>query len=101
LFLWFFIKFFEKNTTVQQVVARWTKSLNEWKDVESVELLSKAKIIGMTTTGAAKNSGLLQKLGAEAMIIEEAGQVLESHVLTAMTPNLKRLILLGKLLLTR
>jgi hypothetical protein len=60
-------------------------------------LLSKAKIIGMTTTGAAKNSGLLQKLGAEAMIIEEAGQVLESHVLTAMTPNLKRLILLGEL----
>jgi hypothetical protein len=59
--------------------------------------LSKAKIIGMTTTGAAKNSGLLQKLGAEAMIIEEAGQVLESHVLTAMTPNLKRLILLGEL----
>jgi hypothetical protein len=59
--------------------------------------LSKAKIIGMTTTGAAKNSGLLQKLVAEAMIIEEAGQVLESHVLTAMTPNLKRLILLGEL----
>jgi hypothetical protein len=49
----------------------------------------------MTTTGAAKNSGLLRKLDAEAMIIEEAGQVLESHVLTALTPNLQRLILIG------
>ena len=34
-------------------------------------------------------------LNPENMIFEESGQVLETHVLSSLTPNLKKLILIG------
>ena len=63
--------------------------------MESLHILNKAKVVGMTSTGAAKNYRLLRLLDPEVLMIEEAGQVLESHILACLTPNLKHLILIG------
>ena len=71
------------------------KAIKDWNDIESLQILSKADVIGLTTTGAAKNFQLLRMLNPEIMIFEESGQVLESHVLSSLTPNLKKLILIG------
>ena len=49
------------------------------------ETLRLAKVVGATTTGAAKYRDLLASKSAEVVIVEEAGEVLESHVLTALT----------------
>ena len=43
-----------------------------------------ADVVGFTTTGAAKNHDLIRLLGPKIMMIEEAGQVLESHVLASL-----------------
>ena len=74
-----------------------TKKLHEINLMEDVQLLEKADIIGMTTSGAAKNSKLLKMLvnKCKIVLIEEAGQVLESHVVTALPPKCKQLILIG------
>ena len=74
---------------------RANRAIKDWNDIESLQILSKADVIGLTTTGAAKNFQLLRMLNPEIMIFEESGQVLESHVLSSLTPNLKKIILIG------
>ena len=49
----------------------------------------------MTTTGAAKYKKILQKLNSNIMIVEEAAEILESHILTSMTPSIFQMILIG------
>ena len=58
-------------------------------------ILSYAHVIGMTTTGAAKYYDLLQKLRPKIIIIEEAAEVLESHVVTTLTSDTQQVIMIG------
>jgi hypothetical protein len=57
------------------------KAIKDWNDIESLQILSKADVIGLTTTGAAKKFQLLRMLNPEIMIFEESGQVLGSFQL--------------------
>ena len=58
-------------------------------------VLCDAHIIGMTTTGAAKYHSILQKLRPKIIIIEEAAEVLESHVITTLTASTQQVIMIG------
>ena len=49
----------------------------------------------MTTTGCAKYSTYLEQIQFETVIIEEAAEVLESHIAALLTKNTKHLILIG------
>ncbi|XP_071786066.1 NFX1-type zinc finger-containing protein 1-like [Asterias amurensis] len=60
-----------------------------------LEVLSKARVIGMTTTGAARCQSMLQLLGPRIVIAEEAAEVLEAHIITALTAKCQHLILIG------
>ena len=57
--------------------------------------LFEADVIGVTTTGLARNMELLQKLRCKVMLCEEAGEVLEAHTLTALLPSVEHAILIG------
>ncbi len=72
-----------------------SKAFKDWIEVESAQILAQADVVGLTTTGAAKNARLLKMLDPKIMLIEESGQVLESHILASLTPNLEQLILIG------
>ena len=54
-----------------------------------------AHVVGMTTTGAAKYHSILQKLRPKIIIIEEAAEVLESHVVTTLTASTQQVIMIG------
>ena len=58
-------------------------------------VLRGAAVIGMTTTGAAKHKKQLHSLGVEVVLVEEAAEVLEAHILATLTPSVKHLILIG------
>ncbi|KAJ2982503.1 hypothetical protein NUW58_g6426 [Xylaria curta] len=60
-----------------------------------LRVLSECQIIGVTTTGLAKNLELLRKVDSKVLLCEEAGEVLESHILTALLPSLEHVILIG------
>lgn len=60
-----------------------------------VRCLSGCDVIGVTTTGLARNLNLLGRLGCKVMLCEEAGEVLESHLLTALLPSVEHAILIG------
>ncbi|XP_030046073.1 NFX1-type zinc finger-containing protein 1-like [Microcaecilia unicolor] len=62
---------------------------------ENRVILKKALVIGMTTTGAAKYRRLLQMVKPKIVVIEEAAEVLEAHVLTTLTASCEHLIMIG------
>ncbi|KAI8958452.1 P-loop containing nucleoside triphosphate hydrolase protein [Daldinia sp. FL1419] len=60
-----------------------------------LRVLHQADIIGVTTTGLAKNLEMLRKLNSKVLLCEEAGEVLEGHILTALLPSIEHAILIG------
>ncbi|KAI0835276.1 hypothetical protein F5Y06DRAFT_289184 [Hypoxylon sp. FL0890] len=64
------------------------------RDVD-LRCLHTAEVVGVTTTGLARNIDLLQKLRCKVMLCEEAGEVLEAHTLTALLPSVEHAILIG------
>ena len=58
-------------------------------------VLKDADVIGATTSGATNMKELLESSGAEVVIVEEAGEVLEAHVLTSISSVVQHLILIG------
>ncbi|KAF8656756.1 hypothetical protein AX16_002435 [Volvariella volvacea WC 439] len=67
----------------------------EARDEARRQLLLGVDIIGCTTTGAAKLISVLKGLGPRILMVEEAGQVLEAHILGSLVPSVEHLILIG------
>ncbi|KAK8017054.1 NFX1-type zinc finger-containing protein 1 [Apiospora rasikravindrae] len=57
--------------------------------------LTEAHVVGITTTGLAKNLDLLRRVPCKVLLCEEAGEVLEAHSLTALLPSIQHAILIG------
>ncbi|PNY26752.1 NFX1-type zinc finger-containing protein 1 [Tolypocladium capitatum] len=60
-----------------------------------VQTLQQKRVIGCTTTGAAKHAHLIRAAKPDVILVEEAGEIMESHILTAMSPTVEQLILIG------
>ncbi|KAL9588835.1 MAG: hypothetical protein Q9203_002352, partial [Teloschistes exilis] len=58
-------------------------------------VLQTADVIGVTTTGLAKRIASLQHVKSKVVICEEAGEVLEPHVLSALLPSVEHFIQIG------
>ncbi|NXA07938.1 ZNFX1 protein, partial [Sapayoa aenigma] len=69
--------------------------LKELKLQEDSCILKGAKILGMTTTGAAKYHQILQNVEPRIVIVEEAAEVLEAHTITTLSKACQHLILIG------
>ncbi|XP_077982992.1 NFX1-type zinc finger-containing protein 1-like [Glandiceps talaboti] len=74
---------------------RLSLQLKEINEEEDRRIMTDAKIIGMTTTGAAKYRSILKQVNPKIVIIEEAAEVLESHIITTLTKDCEHLILIG------
>lgn len=86
---------------VDQIYAD-AKAYNECQDQigrqwagRDTEILRNKRIIGCTTTAAAKYRDNLQAASIDVLLVEEAGEILESHVLTALGPQTTQLIMIG------
>ncbi|CAM9306733.1 unnamed protein product [Pylaiella littoralis] len=58
-------------------------------------VLQSANVVGMTTTGVAMHQSLVEALGAVVVVVEEAAEVLEAHILAVLTQSTQHLILIG------
>ncbi|KAF9021144.1 P-loop containing nucleoside triphosphate hydrolase protein [Hymenopellis radicata] len=58
-------------------------------------ILKSKRIIGCTTTAAAKYTQDILAAAPDVVLVEEAGEILESHVITALGEAAKKLILIG------
>jgi len=62
---------------------------------KNAHIIKNKRIVGCTTTAAAIYVKELQAASPEALIVEEAGEILESHIITALGSRTKQLILIG------
>lgn len=62
---------------------------------KELPILRQRRIIACTTTAAAKYVRSIQSISPGALIVEEAGEILKSHVFTALGPDTKQLVLIG------
>ena len=68
---------------------------SEAKNATDKYALETADVIGMTTTGAAKYQHVLRLVKPKIVIVEEAAEVLESHIVSALNAGTQHLILIG------
>jgi hypothetical protein len=58
------------------------------RDKIDVKVLQKMDIVAMTTTGAAKYKHILQEVNSKILVVEEAAEILESHIFTSLNPQI-------------
>ena len=68
---------------------------NDQKCELNNHVIKGADVIGMTTTGAAKHHYILKNIHPKIVIVEEAAEVFESHIVTSLSPSIQQLILIG------
>ncbi|GFR83411.1 NFX1-type zinc finger-containing protein 1 [Elysia marginata] len=77
--------------TYEEKARRYQEILHQ----EDKAILEKATVIGMTTTGAARYQAVLREIGPRVVVVEEAAEVLEGHVLTAISEHCQHVVLIG------
>ncbi|NXA73722.1 ZNFX1 protein, partial [Thryothorus ludovicianus] len=80
---------------LQQQYQTAARRLEELKLEQDLLILNNAKIVGMTTTGAAKYQRILQHIKPRIVVVEEAAEVLEAHTITTLSEDCQHLILIG------
>ncbi|KAK3888095.1 hypothetical protein Pcinc_007833 [Petrolisthes cinctipes] len=71
------------------------RAMEEVKNQKYLHCMRNASIVGMTTTGAAQYNRVLKDLAPAIVIVEEAAEILESHIITSLTANCQHLIMIG------
>ena len=69
--------------------------MDELQLAKDGEVIRGKRIVACTTTAAAKYSHIIQNADIDVVLVEEAGEILESHVLTALGPRTNQMILIG------
>jgi hypothetical protein len=85
--------------TAMQSLKEIQDQIRTLQDASALPILSKARVIGCTTTAAAKYTSMLQdpKVAPAVVMVEEAGELLEVHALTSLSPRTKQLIMVRRL----
>lgn len=74
---------------------RLAKERRELAEAAQLAALRGAAIVGLTTTGATRHQALISALEPEIIVVEEAAEVLEAHLVAVLTRATKHLILIG------
>ncbi|KAI9558322.1 hypothetical protein GHT06_015075 [Daphnia sinensis] len=85
----------ERVTKLEELYLTNANRLKDVRTLESAEICQNADIVGLTTTGAAKQRALLNHLKPKIVIVEEAAEVLEAHVVCALSASCQQLVLIG------
>lgn len=88
----------ERVERVEELLGRYNQNQEQLDDLfrqGQTKTLHSKRIIGCTTTAAAMYHKIIRNAQPDIVLVEEAGEILESHVLTALSPSVKQLILIG------
>ncbi|KAJ5485887.1 hypothetical protein N7530_000187 [Penicillium desertorum] len=88
----------EVDEQVRRIVSSHRAAKQGYDNVQDemhLRCLAQADVIGATTAGLARRLDMFRRLPCKFMLCEEAGEVLESHLLTAFIPSVEHAILIG------
>lgn len=80
---------------VQDKLRSISRKQEELKQINEFNLLKSKRVIGMTSTCAARSNTLLHMLKPPIVFIEEAAEILEPHIIAALSNETQHLILIG------
>jgi len=82
---------------VQQIsdAEEFRDRVNTVHDEINRRMLLNADVIGITTTGLAKHISTLRRLRSKVIVCEEAAEVLEAHMISALMPGVEHFIQIG------
>jgi AAA domain len=63
--------------------------------MNAASIFKDTDIIAMTTTGRSKYSDMVKDVKFPIVIVEEAAEVFESHIITSISKDTQHLILIG------
>ncbi|EFA77791.1 NF-X1-type Zn finger-containing protein [Heterostelium album PN500] len=69
--------------------------LLDWERVQTRIALKSADVVAATTTGASRLKRVIEAVKPRIIIIEEAAEVLESHIVATLTTSAEHLIMIG------
>ena len=75
--------------------ANTQKNLDNVHAEASRRVLQGADVIGLTTSGLASRMSLLKHVACKVLICEEAGEILEPHMISALLPTVEHCIQIG------
>ena len=84
-------KICDKEIEFEQTCGKYHEVLMQ----EDKAIMRNSTVIGLTTTCAARYQSVLQEIGPRIIIVEEAAEVLEGHVITTLSRRCEHLILIG------
>lgn len=88
----------ERRQTLVDRIAEFNqdqKAFQSLRKQNDEQVVRSKRVIGCTTTAASMYAQELQAAAPGIIIVEEAGEILESHVLAAMGPSVRQLIQIG------
>ena len=62
---------------------------------KDIDIIKTKRVICATTNGASKYSSAIQAASPGIVLVEEAGEILEAHILTSLGPHTEQLIMIG------
>jgi len=77
------------------VIKQAQEEISLLKKQNHEEILRSRRVIGITTTKAAMEKDLLDAVAPGIVLIEEAAEIMEAHVLTSISPSCERLVMIG------
>ena len=87
-----------KQQEVDQLCGKYNEKaelLKELRLQEDRQIFQDAYIVAMTTTGSSRYHSVLKDIGPRIVIVEEAAEVFESHIVASLSKNCEHLILIG------
>lgn len=80
---------------LKQQSCDYLNTLDELRLQEDRMVMQDALIIAMTTNGSAKYHEILKDIGPKIVIVEEAAEVFEAHIVASLSKHCEHLILIG------
>ena len=83
---------------IQRSEQEYQQLCQELEDIrfeEEEQVMRQATVVGMTTSGAARYHSILQRISPKIVVIEEAAEVMEAHIITSLSRDTKHTILIG------
>lgn len=71
------------------------QTINDVHDDVNRRTLLQADVIGVTTTGLARNIAMLRRIHAKIVLCEEAAEVMEAQLISALMPGVEHFIQIG------
>uniref|UniRef100_A0AAR5PM44 RZ-type domain-containing protein n=1 Tax=Dendroctonus ponderosae TaxID=77166 RepID=A0AAR5PM44_DENPD len=91
-----YVAWVRKMYTANSIAFRNTFQVyQEMQEIENTQIMRQKMVVGITTTGAARFKSSIQALRCPIVIVEEAAEVLEAHIVASLTNNCQHLILIG------